>query len=195
MKKIKSLLSHKLLISLLIVSFVASGTTCAIAAKQKAEKESSEAIWKDAFGADIFAEMEAMEKQMNKVFEEQRKLMVKMLKNAEENSRNSSSNSLALYQDEQSYRYELTFNQFKKEDVAVGINNGIMTISAKNEGSGKDKKKGESHIYSNFFYSLSIPSDVVGDPEIKREEGKVTIKFAKKNEQKEGAKNENKAKS
>jgi len=206
MKKIKSLLTPKLIILVLTLSIFAAGATFAIArnAKQKEEKESAKMIWQNDFhrsfsGADVFAEMEAMEKQMNKTFEEHRKLMAKMFHETrkQDDDQSGSKNSLALYQDNQSYRYELTFTSFKKEDVVISVNGGIMVVSAKSEKSEKDKKKGESHLSNNFFYSLSIPSDAVDNPDIKREEGKITIEFTKskpKNSSETKAKEEGKSK-
>lgn len=54
-----------------------------------------------------------------------------------------------------------------------------MTISARSEKSEKKKDKNDSRSVNNFFYSLTIPSDAVGDPEIKHDERKITITFKK----------------
>jgi len=180
MKKLTSLFTKKTIILLFILLCTAAAGAYGLALKHKEKEERPEMVWHDDFRnsffeSDIFAEMEAMEKQMDKAFEEHRKIMKKMM-----HSENlSSKNSLALFQDEKSYRYELTFDSFKKEDVMVSVDNRVMTVSAAHGELKKDKKKGELRSSNNLFYSLTIPQDAVGNPEIKREEGKIVIKFAK----------------
>lgn len=184
MKKIKLLLKPKFIISFVALTILIAGASYAIAKNQKGETE-SEALWRDDFhhsffGGDIFAEMEEMDKRMNKIFAEHKKIMAKMIQNADQSGKKSGTNNfLALYQDEGFYRYELTFNSFKKEDVVITVDNNIMTISARSEKSKKKKDKDESRSVNNFFYSLTIPSDAVGDPEIKRDDGKITITLKK----------------
>ncbi len=178
MKKIKSSLT--LIITLVLALLLAS--TAAAYFIIKNSRPNPDVILQTGFnhpfmGADVFSQMQEIDKQIDSAFEQQRKLVSKIFQESKASLRSSS--SLTSYQDEKFYRYELKFSSFKKEDIVISYEGGMLTLSAKSDKSlSKDKTK-ELRSSKSFYYSLSIPSDVVGDPEIKREEGKIEIKFAR----------------
>ena len=176
MKKIES---KKFLIGLLIVAT----TLCLVFAYALAkDSKDQEAVVEEGqlFSHDIFADMDEMEKEMDRAFERHHNLMKKMFKNAHSSFKNhtSSNASLLVNQNDKNYKYVLKFSDFKKEDIVVGVSNGILIISAKNNSSSKDKN-GVANQASSFYYSLALPNDAKGDPEIIREDKKITVKFAK----------------
>ena len=137
----------------------------------------------DAFfnQSSVFKEMEVMEKKMNDVFKNHQKQMEKISKNLEKarDNADSSSSQVVSKEDDVSYSYELNFSGFKKEDISVVIKDNILTFKAQNKkdlGS-KNQKYSSS---ADFYYSLSIPQyDVKKDPEIVREDNKITVKLFK----------------
>lgn len=178
MKKIKDLLKIKLLLpSVIAILLISSGIAYAINKKSQQEEEARlSEFYHPFFSDDIFADMEAMEKQMNQAFDEHRKLMKKMFSNVEKRQKSKkSSNSLQLHEDEKSYKYELKFSDFSKDDVIISVNDRILTISAQKESSSKDK----SYSGASLYYSLSIPSNAQSKPDIERKSDKIVISFKK----------------
>jgi HSP20 family molecular chaperone IbpA len=164
-------------ISILFLVFAAITSQVAYAEVKTPEKKQTI----KNFPNDVFAEMEAMEKQLSEALENQQKMMRKMFEEAKNMQFGGKTGgvSLANYQDENFYTYELNFSSFKKEDILVNVTERILTISAENENVSTDKKKVEMQLSNNFFYSMTIPTDADAEPQIKREEGKIIVKFKK----------------
>jgi HSP20 family protein len=128
----------------------------------------------------MFAEMDNMKKKINQAFQAHQKHMVDVMKEAQKNGANVSKTSVSNREDDQNYYYQLNFSGFKKEDVAVEIKDNVLTFSAKNEQENDDKKQKFSSA-SSFKYSFSVPEyNTKKEPEIVRENDKITVKFAKK---------------
>ncbi len=175
------------IIAIVIASVLTlTGTTYALAKKNENKIENAEKIWHDSFfisplHSDIFAEMEAMEKHMNKMFEEHRKFMSEMFRNAEnKGDKQQERSSLSLFQEDEFYRYELIFSSFKKEDVMINVENRVVTFAARRDEEKVSKKKGELRSSKNFYYSITLPENADDKPEIIREDTKITVKFRKK---------------
>lgn len=183
MKKLSRL--SKIIAIALVAILGLSGAAYAIAKKSENKTENAEKIWQDSFfvsplHSDIFAEMEAMEKHMNKMFEEHRKLVSEMFSNVEnKGSKQQERSSLSLFQEDEFYRYELVFSSFKKEDVMINVENRIVTFSARKDEEKNSKKSGEMHASKNFYYSIALPENAEDKPEITREDKKITVKFRK----------------
>jgi HSP20 family molecular chaperone IbpA len=181
MKKIKSLLFSKITAVAAIIVLGALATF-AYAKSSKEKKDEGEIILhsdfeKSFFGSEIFSEMEAMQKHMNKIFEEQNKMMKKIFDDSQKNfSKSDSSTSLSLRKEKEFYIYELNFSSFNKDDVSIAVDGRILTIAANTAKSGVAGSS-ESYQKNNFYYSLSLPSDASNVPEITREKDRITVKF------------------
>lgn len=122
----------------------------------------------------IIDEMEAIENKMNKSMEENDKLMKQLFEDMPKNSRQS---EVRRSEDDDNYIYELTFSGFEKNEVTAEIKNNALTFAGK-----KTNKKDEQNLSAtNFYYTFSLPKyDLKNDPEINKEEGKITVKLRKK---------------
>lgn len=176
MKKVES--KKILLILLIIVSVVALVLAYLLAREmnRKNEADFSRFFNHHSFSDDVFADIQQIEKEMDQAFESHQKVMKQMFKNAHSSFKNhaSSSSNLISVTTDKSYEYSLSFSGVKKENVVVGVSNGILVISAKEEKSSNAKSQ-----QTSFYYSLALPSDAVGEPELTREDGKVLIKFSR----------------
>ena len=128
----------------------------------------------------IFAEMDAMEKRMNDVFRAHHEYMKSVFDRAAKGNAEINQANVFLKEDNNFYYYELNFSGFKKQDVAVGIKDNILTFSAQSKKE-QDNKKQKSQSSSNFHYSLMVPEyNSKKDPEIIREDNKIIVKLSKK---------------
>ena len=128
----------------------------------------------------IFAEMEAMEKRMNDIFKANHEHMKAVFDQASKGNVQMNRAAISTKEDNNFYYYELNFSGFNKQDIAVGIKDNILTFLAQNKKENKDKKQ-KSESSSNFHYSFLVPEyDLKKDPEIIREENKITVKLSKK---------------
>ena len=119
----------------------------------------------------IFAEMAAMEKNMNEVFASHQKQMDEIFAQAKK-SGPASKSQVSSRQDKDNYYYELSFSGFKKEDVAVQFKDRVLTLSAV---SGKEDQGATS-----FNYSFLAPqADVKKEPEVVRSDDKIVVTVKK----------------
>jgi HSP20 family molecular chaperone IbpA len=128
----------------------------------------------------IFEEMTAMEERMNDIFARHHQYMKQAFKQAVSNSSNAKNTNIIAKEDSENYQYELNFTGFKKEDIIVNVKNNLLTFLAKQEKIDKNKDNNFKSA-SNFYYSFLIPADLANkEPEILRQENKITVKFKKK---------------
>ena len=128
----------------------------------------------------IFAEMEAMEKRMNDIFKANHEHMKAVFDQANKGNVQMNRAAISTKEDNNFYYYELNFSGFNKQDIVVGIKDNILTFLAQSKKENKDKKQ-KSESSSNFHYSFLVPEyDLKKDPEIIREENKITVKLSKK---------------
>ena len=128
----------------------------------------------------IFAEMEAMEKRMNDIFKANHEHMKAVFDQASKGNVQMNRAAISTKEDNNFYYYELNFSGFNKQDIVVGIKDNILTFLAQSKKENKDKKQ-KSESSSNFHYSFLVPEyDLKKDPEIIREENKITVKLSKK---------------
>lgn len=158
--------------AILALIFTFNASQAAFAASKSSHEE---AVFSD-FEAEFSKNIAATQKEIEQMIENQRKMIAKMMDDSKKNLQNlnSSKTSLTMQQEKDSYIYKVTFDAFKKEDVAVSVNDRIMTISAKSESAKKGKISSNS-----MFYSLSIPQDASDVPELTRRKNEILIKFLK----------------
>ena len=127
----------------------------------------------------IFKEMTLMEKNMDDMFAAHREHMAKIFDQAAKNNISTTKTSVSSREDEANYYYDLAFSGFKKDDIVVAIKDNNLTFSAKKDQdkSDKDQKLKSS---TNFYYSFFVPQyNTKIDPEITKQDDKITVKFAK----------------
>lgn len=88
-----------------------------------------------------------------------------------------------IYEDEWSYRYELTTPGFTKKELNIELENNTITIS----GERKDTNKKDSGDYiskeyhsTKFYRSFNLPENVVGDEVHAKVENGITTLFLPK---------------
>lgn len=124
----------------------------------------------------IFDEMEEMQDRMDQMIKSHHKHMNDLFKKTNKDFGNSNHSSIKSREDENTYYYELNFWGTKKENVSVEIKNGNLTFRAAEE---KNDETNKSRLSNNFYYSFSLPKNIVGEPEISREDNKITVKLTK----------------
>ncbi len=194
LKNMKKIFGSKIFIAVIFTLVGVSGTVLAKTKDQKSSTELADAEFdwnivqqhhqifeNDPFfqANGIFAEMAEMEKQMNKMFVNHQKNMQKLFHEAKDSGKINSQSSVIKNEDEKTHYYELNFSGFKKEDIAIKIENNSLTFSAKKEGE-KTNKDYEKKAQSSFYYSFSLPKyDNKKEPEIVREDNKIIVKLQK----------------
>ncbi|MBM5782429.1 MAG: Hsp20/alpha crystallin family protein [Pelagibacterales bacterium] len=194
LQNIKKIFGSKIFIAIIFTLIGISGTVLAKTKdhKQHTELANNEFDWNivqqhhQIFENDpffqtngIFAEVAEMEKQMNKMFANHQKNMQKLFHEAKESGKINSQSSVLKNEDEKTYYYELNFSGFKKEDIAIKIENNSLTFSAKKEDNKIDKDS-EKKANSSFYYSFSLPKyNNKTEPEIIKEDNKITVKLQK----------------
>jgi len=187
--KIKSAFLPKSGIATILVCAGIAASALALSTHLSQAKEKVDQIDDDPFfsGSDMIAEMDQMQKRMDKMFDDNRKYLNQVLaetkkqnKELAKSGKNKSGQNwskVTMKQDDTSSIYELSFSGFNKNNIEVSVKNNILTFTAKQEEKDKNKKQ-ESYFDNSFYYSFAIP-DFQGNPEIVREDGKVTVKLAK----------------
>lgn len=128
---------------------------------------------------DIFTEIAAMEKRMNEIFVNHHKNMQKIFNEANKSQNSKSQTSIKKSEDDKNYYYELNFYGFKKEEVAVKIENNSLSFAAKNQENTSDKEV-KSQSKASFYYSFSLPKyNEKIEPKIVREDNKIVVSFEK----------------
>ena len=123
----------------------------------------------------FFDDMRKMHKAMDDMFEKHQLQMKKVF----EDDKNNAKTQISKKEDDKGYYYELSFDGYDKDDILVSVKDGSIIFQAKKEL--KEKKDGgNSYSRSNFYYSFSVPKDVVKtEPKIVREDNKVLVEFSK----------------
>jgi HSP20 family protein len=111
-------------------------------------------------------------------------LLSKMTNVSNNEEKNYSQNAPAtnVYEDEWSYRYELSTPGFTKKDLNVELTDNLLLVSGEVTVNKKDKGEYISReYYSNKFYrSFTLPENVVGDEIHAKVENGVTTLFLPK---------------
>lgn len=91
------------------------------------------------------------------------------------NTTSAEATTISLREDENYYYSELNFFGPNKEDIAVAVNEGVLTFSVSSvKASGKK-------VGAGFRYSVSVPEyDSSKAIEIMRQDRKITVKLSKK---------------
>ena len=104
------------------------------------------------------------------------------LRNNEEKNYSQNAPSTNIYEDEWSYRYELSTPGFTKKDLKIELSDNLLLVSG--EKTVNSKEKGEyisREYYSNKFYrSFNLPENVVCDEIHAKVENGVTTLFLPK---------------
>ncbi len=176
----KSLFSSRLFIAII---FALLGSAIAIFAQDYYRQKILTSLNRNFYGPNVFEEMLMAEKRINDILRSHNQYMMNVSNKIQKDQKISKSEVISK-QDNENYCYELSFSGFKKEDVNVGIKDNILTFRAENnhENSGKNQK---SYSSLNFYYSFLVPDyDHSAEPEIIRNDDKITVKFKKKSEKK-----------
>ena len=90
--------------------------------------------------------------------------------------------STNVYEDEWSYRYELSTPGFTKKDLKVDLEDNQLTISGEKTNTSKDKGEYVSREYysTKFFRSFTLPENVVYDEIHAKVENGITTLFLPK---------------
>lgn len=127
----------------------------------------------------LFAEMDAMEKRVSEIFKAHHEHMKATFDRAAKSNVEINQANVFIKEDNNFYYYELNFSGFKKQDIAVGIKDNVLTFSAQSKKE-QDNKKQKSQTSSNFHYSLMVPEyNFKKEPEIIREDNKIIVKLSK----------------
>ncbi len=187
----KSFIFSRLFIAIAftIIGFAAATFTYKVAAERqknnfikeireaKDSKGFIEAIQRnrDLFVSNLDQDLAALENEAKEKFSNHRG----NIKKAFGNSASDANAVISSHEDDQNYFYELKFSGFNKDEIVVKVDKLInFSAKTKKEVNDKDKKSSSS---SSFDYSFSLPDyDKKVKPEITKEDGKITVKLAKK---------------
>ena len=135
--------------------------------------------------SDPFVEMEKIHQKMRKNFANYDKLFGDNFYIGKPDNYNPLFNQTSVSQreDEDFLYYQLNFSGFNKDEIITTVKDNHLSFSGKKEQKEQEDKnsaKSESNLTSNFYYSFFVPKYVdTENPEIKKEEEKIIVKFPK----------------
>jgi HSP20 family molecular chaperone IbpA len=169
-----SILSSKVLCAII---FILLGSLITIFVQNYQQRQRIfRSYYPDFYDRNFSEEMRLMEKRIDNILKNHNQYVMTSLSTNHTNNDRASKSEVAAKQDDNYYYYELNFSGFKQEDVRVDVKDNILTFKAENK-----KDSGNDYFSSNFYYSFSVPEyDVSKEPEIIRDDSKITVKFNKK---------------
>ncbi len=140
----------------------------------------------DRFFAEFDNQIQEIRQDFDRAFAKQNDLFARSFKEfATSSHKSSSSTSFEKSQDKKFLIYKLNFKGYNKDDIEVSVNNNILKISA-NKKQEKVQNKGEKALSkkiseNNFYYSFYLPKNIDINPDIKRTDNEILVKFKKLN--------------
>jgi hypothetical protein len=115
-------------------------------------------------------------KEMNLMFEKQRKEMEKMQKEMMRDEKGKRKTSVQILKKEECV-YNVSMGNYLKNEIQIGFNDGILAISGQ-----KKVEGGKSSQMGNFYYAFSVPESCLGSPDVNYGKKEIEVKFQVKKE-------------
>lgn len=150
-----------------IALFLFGQNVCFAMGKKEKESDVSMEFFNDGF----FEHHAKMMKEMDLMFERQRREMIKIQRKMLRRVGKKDGDSVKILQKEECV-FNVSMGSFKKEEMKIAFNDGILTILG-------ERKSNDERNYQmgNFYYSFSVSQKCGGNPDVDYGEGKVEIKF------------------